>query len=213
MSLLDPPSVCPPGVHYVEDAVSGSVLESIVSAVRKETMRHIGPRTTIHYGFSYDPNSEHITPTTPIPPVFQPLFGVAHAKSLQIDPFLAYPNQVSVNFYPVKPEPSGIGYHTEKKRLGSWVGIFSWGSTCNFDMHKHKMPLDSPPDWSFFLWPASLLLLKGESRHQWSHAVAARDHDLHDGLKCPRDARWSMVVRSVDPPFPEHPSPSPLEQP
>ena len=80
-------------------------------------------------------------------------------------------------------------------------------------MHKHKTPLESPPDWSFFLWPASLVLLTGECRHRWSHAVAARDHDLHEGVKYPRDDRWSIVVRSVDPPFPEHPSPSPPEQP
>ena len=119
MSLLDPQAVCPPGAHYVDDAVSGSVLESIVSAVPKEIMKHIGPRTTIDHGFSYDQHSQQITLTTPIPPVFQTLFGVAEAKALQIDPSLAYPNQVSVNFTPVKPKPSGIGYHTNKERLGS----------------------------------------------------------------------------------------------
>ena len=30
MSLLDPPSVCLPGAHYFGDAVSGSLLQSIV---------------------------------------------------------------------------------------------------------------------------------------------------------------------------------------
>ena len=72
-------------------------------------MRHIGPRTTIDDGFSYDPHSEHITPTTPIPPVFQTPLGVAHAKALQKDPFVAYTTQVSVSFYNVKPKPSDIG--------------------------------------------------------------------------------------------------------
>ena len=209
MSLLDPPSVCPPGAHYIEDAISGSVLESIVSVVPKKPMKHIGPRAVIDYGFSYDPKLEHISPTTPIPPVFQTLFGVAHTKALQIDSSFAYPNEVSVNFHPVKPEPSGIGYHTDKARLGSWVGIFPGAPPVIFDMHKHKTPLESFPDWSFFLWPGSLLSLTGESRHRWSHAVAARNHDLHDGVKYPRDARWSIFVRSVDLPFPEHPIPSP----
>ena len=72
-------------------------------------MKHIGPRATIDYGFFYDPHSEHITPTTRIPPVFQTLSGVAHAKVLQKDPSLAYPDQVSVNLYPVKLQLSGIG--------------------------------------------------------------------------------------------------------
>ena len=78
--------------------------------------------------------------------------------------------------------------------------MFSSGSICNFDMQKHKTPLESPPDWSFFLWPASLLLLTGKARHRWSQGVAAGNHDLHDGVKYPRDARWSIVVRSGIPP-------------
>ena len=43
---------------------------TIVSAVPREVMKHIGPRATIDYGISYDPHSKHITPTTPIPPGF-----------------------------------------------------------------------------------------------------------------------------------------------
>ena len=117
LSLLDPPSVSPPGAHYVKNAISGSVLESIVSVVPKEIMKRAGPCATIDYGFSYDPKWEHITPTTPIPLVFQTLFGVAHAKALHIDPSLAYPNQVSVNFYPVEQEPSGLGYPTDTAGL------------------------------------------------------------------------------------------------
>ena len=62
MSLLNPPLVCPPGPHYVEDTIRGSVLESIVSVVPEEIMKRIGPRATIDFGFSYNPKSEHITP-------------------------------------------------------------------------------------------------------------------------------------------------------
>ncbi|KAJ2748645.1 hypothetical protein GGI19_006024, partial [Coemansia pectinata] len=46
--------------------------------------------------------------------------------------------------------------------------------------------------------PRSLLLLTGEARYAWEHAIRIRRTDLVDGAIRERRERWSITIRKVN---------------
>jgi alkylated DNA repair dioxygenase AlkB len=47
------------------------------------------------------------------------------------------------------------------------------------------------------LQPASLLVLKGDARHMWTHAIPARKTDVFEGQKHTRYRRISLTFRTM----------------
>jgi hypothetical protein len=50
-----------------------------------------------------------------------------------------------------------------------------------------------------FLEPMSALVMAGEARHEWKHAIANRPVDLWQGREWPRGRRVSLTFRKVLP--------------
>ena len=48
-----------------------------------------------------------------------------------------------------------------------------------------------------FLEPRSALVLSGEARHDWTHAIPAREADVWQGVERPRGRRVSLTFRTM----------------
>ena len=48
-----------------------------------------------------------------------------------------------------------------------------------------------------FLEPMSALVIAGESRHKWKHAIPARSYDARLGREWPRSRRVSLTFRKM----------------
>ncbi|WP_143515526.1 alpha-ketoglutarate-dependent dioxygenase AlkB, partial [Pseudooctadecabacter jejudonensis] len=47
------------------------------------------------------------------------------------------------------------------------------------------------------LQSTSLLVLKGDARHMWTHAIPSRKTDVFDGQQYPRSRRISLTFRTM----------------
>jgi alkylated DNA repair dioxygenase AlkB len=50
---------------------------------------------------------------------------------------------------------------------------------------------------SLWLDPLSLIVLTGEARHEWTHAIRPRLSDFVEGQKIPRQRRLSLTLRTI----------------
>ena len=50
---------------------------------------------------------------------------------------------------------------------------------------------------SLWLEPRSLLVLTGEARYVWTHAIRPRLNDVVEGTKVPRHRRLSLTLRTL----------------
>lgn len=100
------------------------------------------------------------------------------------------PEQLIVNEY----EPGqGISNHVDCRRsFGPVVASLSLASDC-------EMCLLGPDGQKESLWLVrrSLLVLAGEARSCWGHAIPARKSDRVDGVRRPRGRRVSLTFRTV----------------
>ena len=55
------------------------------------------------------------------------------------------------------------------------------------------------PSEAVFLEPGSALVLSGEARQTWMHAIPARATDVWQGLERPRGRRVSLTFRTMLP--------------
>jgi alkylated DNA repair dioxygenase AlkB len=51
--------------------------------------------------------------------------------------------------------------------------------------------------YDLYLQPHSLLILSGQARYEWTHAIPARQSDRIDGIKIMRGRRVSLTFRTV----------------
>jgi alkylated DNA repair dioxygenase AlkB len=117
-----------------------------------------------------------------LPPFVQPL-----AERLVIDGYFAkQPDQAIVNEY----EPGqGISHHVDcVPCFGETIASLSLGSRCEMELRR-----DGAGDQHLLLEPGSLLVLSGEARHDWSHAIRARKSD--HGIA--RTRRVSITFRTI----------------
>src|SRR5262249_50640131 len=99
------------------------------------------------------------------------------------------PDQLIVNEY----QPGqGIAKHVDcVPCFGKTVVSISLGSTCVLEMAqgKQKVPL--------LLEPRSAVVLQGDARYRWTHAIAGRKQDRWGDKVLPRGRRLSLTFRKV----------------
>lgn len=180
-----------PGLNYVAGFVAGSEEARLLAAVDAAPWLHDLKRRVQHYGYRYDYKARKVDPSMylgPLPDWVQPL-----AARLVADGFMAAaPDQLIVNEY----EPGqGITPHVDcVPCFGPVVCSLTLGSSCVMELSA----VEGDGAESLPLERGSLVVLAGEARYKWRHAIPGRKTDRLDGQAASaRGRRVSLTFRTV----------------
>lgn len=179
-----------PGLVLLRDWITlageGALLASIDAAPWRDDLK----RRVQHYGFRYDYKARAVDESMRL----GPLPGWAEelgARILREELCERAPDQVIVNEY---LPGQGISRHVDcVPCFGPTVLSLSLGSAC-------VMALSAPDTDEPVLLPLparSLLVLSGEARTRWAHAIPGRKSDVIAGVRRPRNRRVSLTFRTV----------------
>ena len=180
----------PDGLTYLENYISENEADRLVQEIDKRPWRTDLKRRVQHYGYRYDYKARQARREDylgPLPELFQSL-----AEQLTTEGhFQTVPDQVIVNEY----QPGqGISAHIDcQPCFGETIASLSLLSGCVMrfasQTHSQKMELH--------LQPTSLLVLKGDAVHMWTHAIPSRKTDVFEGQKHTRYRRISLTFRTM----------------
>jgi alkylated DNA repair dioxygenase AlkB len=175
-----------PGLKYVASFVT----EPDEAAVDAEPWLADLRRRVQHYGYRYDYKARKVDPSMHLGPLqvwAQPL-----AARLVTEGHMAtLPDQLIVNEY----EPGqGITPHVDCiPCFGPVVCSVTLGSQCVMALS----PVEGDGAEALLLERGSLVVLAGESRYRWRHAIPGRKSDKVGGRVVPRGRRVSLTFRTV----------------
>ena len=126
----------------------------------------LGKRRVVSFGWRYDFNEGGLRKADDMPAfLVPPRERAARLAGLEASAF----QHVLVTEY---APGAGIGWHRDKAVFDEVVGI-SPGSRCDFRFRRAKG--DKWERAAVMLEPRSVYLLKGPSRNEWEHSIAAMD--------------------------------------
>jgi alkylated DNA repair dioxygenase AlkB len=178
-----------PGLKYVAGFVAEPDEPKLLAAVDAEPWLADLKRRVQHYGYRYDYKARKVDPSMylgPLPSWAQPL-----AVRLVADGYMTTPDQLIVNEY----EPGqGIYPHVDcVPCFGPVVCSITLGSQCVMELSAVK----AEGAKSLLLEQRSLVVLAGESRYKWRHAIAGRKTDKVGAQVLSRKRRVSLTFRTV----------------
>lgn len=184
------PDEWPDGLTYLENYIPEEDSDRLVQEIDAAPWRTDLKRRVQHYGYRYDYKARQARREDylgPLPDLFQHL-----AERLTSEGhFQAVPDQVIVNEY----QPGqGISAHIDcQPCFGETIASLSLLSTCvmRFSSQRSSRHID------LLLQPDSLLVMAGQARHEWTHAIPARKTDLIEGRKSQRTRRISLTFRQM----------------
>jgi alkylated DNA repair dioxygenase AlkB len=178
------------GLKYVAGYVTPTDEAALLAVVDAGPWLSDLRRRVQHYGYRYDYKARKVDPSMylgPLPAWAQPLAArlVAHGH------MPTAPDQLIVNEY----EPGqGIAPHVDcVPCFGPVVCSVTLGSRCVMELS----PVQRGDALSLLLERGSLLVLAGDSRYRWRHAIPGRKADTIDGQLVPRGRRVSLTFRTV----------------
>jgi alkylated DNA repair dioxygenase AlkB len=172
-----------PGASYVPEFVSLSEEQDLITHIDAGSWSHEFARRRQHFGMDYaKPNS---TTPTPLPHWINAVAERIVAARL----FSKMPSQALVNEY---LPGQGISAHKDYPPFDE-VASLSLLSGCLMEFVKPPAHITK----TIWLEPRSLLLLTGEARHEWTHAIRPRLNDVVNGQKIPRQRRLSLTFRTL----------------
>jgi len=180
----------PDGLTYLESYISEGEADRLVQEIDAAPWRTDLKRRVQHYGYRYDYKARQARREDylgPLPALFHQL-----AERLTSEGhFQSVPDQVIVNEY--RPG-QGISAHIDcQPCFGPTIASLSLLSACvmRFSSRSLSQQMD------LGLHPASLLVLKDEARHLWTHAIPSRKSDIISGQKYHRSRRISLTFRTM----------------
>ena len=171
-----------PGLTYVDGFVLAEDQARLLAAIDGEPWLSDLKRRVQHYGYRYDYKARKVTPSMflgPLPAWSMPLASRLVAGGYMAEP----PDQLIVNEY----EPGqGIAAHVDcVPCFGPVICSVTLGSHCVMEFAATAADAEE----LLLLEPGSLLVMAGESRYDWRHAIPARKSDKVDGRVLPRGRR------------------------
>lgn len=171
-----------PGLQYIPDFITADEERTLVEAIDQQPWLNDLKRRVQHYGYNYDYKARAVTPSSYIGPLPEWIEGIAGKLPFK-------PDQAIVNEY---LPGQGISAHVDcvpcfDNRIAS-LSLGS-GTVMQFTNAKRKEEI--------YLEPCSLIVLSGEARYQWTHAIPSRKSDMVNGFKIQRDRRVSLTFRNV----------------
>ncbi|KAJ1921510.1 hypothetical protein H4219_000547 [Mycoemilia scoparia] len=154
----------------------------------------IQERFVKHYGNSFDYHLKHIgskslVASEKFPSWILPFIERAAEK---VPSFNGKVNQLTIQKYPVG---SGISFHTDSHTsFEDTVLVISLLTPVAMDFRHPATRAIITKD----LEPCSLVVMQGEARYGWEHAIRIRRSDLIAGEARERQERWSMTMRTLN---------------
>jgi alkylated DNA repair dioxygenase AlkB len=158
----------PRGLRYVPDAISPGMERSLLASIDAHEWLTSMSRRVQHYGWKYDYKARRVSPDAylgPLPTFLQPLVRLIDKEA----GFL--PDQAIINEY----EPGqGIAPHVDcEPCFGPVVAMVGLGSTTQMDFAYRP----TGEKWALRFERRALLVLEGDARFKWTHAIAKRRTD------------------------------------
>ena len=180
----------PDGLTYLENYIPEYEADRLVREIDAAPWRTDLKRRVQHYGYRYDYKARQARREDylgSLPELFQQLAERLTAEGH----FQSVPDQVIVNEY----QPGqGISAHIDcQPCFGATIASLSLLSACvmRFTSQTHSQQMD------LHLQSASLLVLKDDARHLWTHGIQPRKSDVIAGQKHYRSRRISLTFRTM----------------
>jgi alkylated DNA repair dioxygenase AlkB len=174
-----------PGLRYLPGYLDAAAHDALLEAVDAGQWRPLGVRRTQIYGYSYDLRKGGAYRVEDLPGWAQELAARLLRDELMSD----CADQLIVNEYAAG---QGITSHVDAPLFTDTIVSVSLGSTCVMEFSK-----DSYDSEEHFLEPMSALVIAGEARSDWKHAIPARTHDAWLGRDWSRARRVSLTFRKM----------------
>lgn len=178
------------GLRYVPGYIDAATEIALIQVIDAQPWLTDLKRRVQHYGYKYDYKARGITQDLrlgPLPEWLNSLCDRLHAEGI----FAARPDQVIINEY---LPGQGITPHIDcVPCFGNTIASLSVGSPCAMEFTRPE----TGEKTSQFLEPSSLIVLQGEARYKWQHAIAPRKSDHWNGQKLVRGRRISLTFRTV----------------
>ncbi|KAJ2811293.1 hypothetical protein H4S07_002152 [Coemansia furcata] len=199
------------GLYYVAGFISEQEEQAILAHIRDDEERDIATnggsdkwhqiqeRYVKHYGHSFDYKTKHVGEVAMTASQQLPLWSLAFIERMSecIPAHSMKPDMLTIQRY---PPGAGISFHVDSHTaFTDTLSVLSLGAPVQMNFRRpgtHKAALTS-----LDLEPRSLLLLTGEARYAWEHAIRIRRTDLVDGTIRERRERWSITIRKVNETF------------
>ena len=179
------------GLEYIDNYIDEIQHDWLLAEIDKNVWLDDLKRRVQHYGFKYDYKARKVNYDMRIgelpewlKKLSQKLYEDKHMPEVA--------DQVIVNEY---LPGQGIASHIDcEPCFEDTIVSLSLGSGCIMDFTNKFDKSEKIPAW---LEPRSLVVLRGEARHEWLHGIAARKSDEWDDQKHERQRRVSLTFRKV----------------
>lgn len=178
------------GLSYIPNYIDESTEAVMLEIIDSQPWMHDLKRRVQHYGWRYDYKARNVASDLRIGAL--PDWLQTYAVCLQQEGLSAEtPDQVIINEY----QPGqGISAHIDcVPCFADSIASLSLGSPCVMDFTHSKTGEKS----SLLLEPRSLLVLTGDARYVWQHAIAGRKTDRYQGQIISRKRRISLTFRKM----------------
>jgi alkylated DNA repair dioxygenase AlkB len=175
-----------PGLRYVAGYLDAAAHDSLLAAVDAGPWRQFGQRRAQVYGYSYH-HTKGVHRVDDLPSWAQELAGRLERDRLMAE----MSDQLIVNDY---APGQGISAHVDAPLFTDTIVSISLGSSCMMEFTTESASREEQ-----FLEPMSALVITGEARHEWKHAIPARSYDVWRGREWPRARRVSLTFRKLLP--------------
>ena len=180
-----------PGLTLLPDFVSSSEEQSLLQSIDEAQWLHDLQRRVQHYGYKYDYKARSINHSMHIGPL--PSWSeIITQRMIDQDLINFTPDQLIINEY---IPGQGIAAHTDcEPCFGDTIISLSLGGTCVMNFTTKNDTKESVP---ILLENRCLVIMRKESRYNWTHGIAARKSDVFNDNKFLRKRRVSMTWRKV----------------
>jgi len=178
------------GLTYLPNYLNVDQQNTLIEAIDQQNWMNDLKRRVQHYGYRYDYRRRTVTPDMylgKLPGWLSPI-----AKKIYADAHMpAIADQCIINEY----QPGqGISAHVDcEPCFGNVIGSISLGSACVM-VFQHR---SNGQKAELQLEPGSMVIMTGEARYDWTHAIPARKTDKLNGETWQRNRRISITYRSV----------------
>jgi alkylated DNA repair dioxygenase AlkB len=178
------------GLAYVSGYIDTDVEAELIRTIDNQPWIADLKRRVQHYGYRYDYKARNIHKEAALGPL--PVWLAAYCQELHAQRiFSIVPDQVIINEY---TPGQGISAHIDcVPCFTETIASISLGSPCMMEF-THDESGRNIPIW---LEPRSLIVLSGDARYHWRHAIPTRKSDKIDGVLIPRGRRLSLTFRKV----------------
>lgn len=189
-SLFETPQPIISGLTYTPDFINAATESALVKTIDAQPWITELKRRVQHYGWRYDYKARSVTNDLRIG-VLPDWLQTYAVRLQQAGLFTEMPDQAIINEY----QPGqGISAHIDcVPCFADNIASLSLGSPCAMDFTHSKTGEKS----SLLLEPRSLLVLTGDARYVWQHAIAGRKTDRYNGQIIQRTRRISLTFRKV----------------